>query len=77
MSRTFQDHDFLVWEAYASGGNNGFSENARIAFFCQTDRSLRPRVFVPGGDNTDAERTVYEATPEQLLEWLERAQEVP
>jgi hypothetical protein len=77
MSRTIQDHDFLVWEVYTSGGRHGFSENAHIAFHCLTDRSLRPRLYVHRGDNAAAERTVATATPAELLALLHKAQEVP
>jgi hypothetical protein len=77
MSRTFQDNDFLVWEAFASGGRNGFSENANLVFYCQTDRSLRARVFRPGGDNADVEAVLSSATADELLELLYKAEEVP
>jgi hypothetical protein len=72
MGRTFQDHNFLVWEAYASGARRAQSDHANIAFHCLTDRSLRPRIVTPGGDNADAERIVATAEPAQLLELLKR-----
>lgn len=76
MSRTFQDHNFLVWEAYASGARAGRGDEAQIAFHCLTDRSLRPRIFTPGGDNAVAERLVATADAGRLLDLLQHAQEV-
>jgi hypothetical protein len=78
MSRSFQDDNFLVWEAFASGGEHGFSENAHIIFYCRTDRALRPRVAKIGHDNNAAaERFLSSAKPPELLEILRTAPEIP
>jgi hypothetical protein len=77
MSRNFQDDNFLVWEAYASGGEHGFSDNANVIFHCRTDRSLRSRAAQVGGDNAAAERFLRTAEPKALLALLRDAPEIP
>jgi hypothetical protein len=76
MSRTFQDQNFLVWEAYPSGSRFGFSQRPNIVFHCLTDRGLRPRFTVFAGDAADAERMIVAASPEELLRLLGSAREV-
>jgi hypothetical protein len=74
----FQDADFLVWEAYASGGDHGFADDeAHVIFHCLTDRSRRSRIYRTGGTQADAERLVHEATPDELRELLRNAPELP
>ena len=76
MSRTFQDSNLLKWEAYASGGAHGYSDDARIVFHCLSDKSRRARVVQVGGDQSDAEREVAEASEQRLAELLSRAAEL-
>ena len=76
MSRTFQDSNLLKWEAYASGGAHGYSDNARIVFHCLSDRARRARVVQLDGDQSDAEREVAEASEQRLAELLEGAREL-
>lgn len=76
MSRTFQDADLLKWEAYASGGPHGYSDGARIVFNCLSDRARRARVVVLGGDQSDAEREVAEASDGRLAQLLAGADEL-
>ena len=76
MSRTFQDPDLLKWEAYASGGAHGYAEEARIVFNCLSDRGRRARVVQIGGDQSDAERMVAEASEERLAQLLAGAAEL-
>ena len=76
MSRTFQDSNLLKWEAYASGGAHGYSEEARIVFNCLSDRSRRARVVQLGGDQSEAEREVTNASDGRLAELLARAVEL-
>lgn len=76
MSRTFQDENFRVWEAFPSGNRQGYSENTAVVFHCLTDRSLRPRYIPTDGDSADAERAVRSASREELLRLLERSHEV-
>ena len=76
MSRTFQDANLLKWEAYASGGPHGYSDEARIVFNCLSDRGRRARVVQVGGDQSDAERAVAEATDARLAQLLAGATEL-
>lgn len=76
MLRTFQDSNLLVWEAYASGGRHGFSDDVNIIFHCVTDRALRPRFLATDDDAADAQRTIAEASPAELLGMLERARDI-
>lgn len=78
MSRTrsFQDHNFLVWEVYATGGPHGFSDDPNIVFNCLTQPKLRSRVMNIGEDEADAQRIVAEATPAKLLDLFEKAREI-
>jgi hypothetical protein len=78
MSRTFQDHDFLVWEVYpTTGGSHDTAEQAQLVFHCLTNRSIRPRRTAGGGDVAAAERRVVEASDAELLGLLEGAQDIP
>jgi hypothetical protein len=74
--RTFQDHNFLVWEVYPSGGRHGFSDNPHIIFHCLTQRDIRSRYMEGETDEATAERMITEATPAELLDMLERAREI-
>lgn len=76
MSKTFQDENFLVWEAFPSGGSFGFDEDVKIVFHCVTDRRLRPRYIDTDEDSADALQHIERATPAQLLEMLERSREI-
>jgi hypothetical protein len=75
--RTFQDRNFLVWECYPSAGRHGFSDNPHVIFHCLTQRDIRPRFLDLGANEADAERRVADASPDVLLEMLERARELP
>jgi hypothetical protein len=76
MAKTFQDRNFLVWEAYPSGGRHGASEHPHVVFQCLTQRDIRPRFLRAGMHEADAERLVAEASPADLLEMLERADDL-
>jgi hypothetical protein len=76
MTRTFQDRNFLVWEAYSSGGRHGFAENPHIVFHCLTQRDIRPRYMETGSHEADAQRILGESTESELLDLLERAREL-
>ncbi|MGH7448813.1 MAG: hypothetical protein ACREK1_02135 [Longimicrobiales bacterium] len=76
MSRQIQDHDFLVWEVYPSGGSHGFPANPHVIFHCLTQQNLRPRSVSIGTDQADAEKRVSEMSDAALLELLENAPEI-
>jgi hypothetical protein len=76
MSRKFQDENLLVWEAYPSAGRFGFSAKPNLIFNCLTDRLIRPRSIRLGEDNAEAERALVDATPHQLVAWLQTSSEI-
>lgn len=76
MSREFQDEDLQTWEVYATPGDFGFPDHARIVFHCVTHPGLKARVFVGPGDRADAEARVATATHEELAGMLAEAEEV-
>ena len=76
MSRTFQDSNLLKWEAYVSSGKHGYADEPRIVFHCLSDRGRRARVVAAKGDQSEAERTVADATDAQLAQMLAGANEL-
>jgi hypothetical protein len=76
MSRTFQDRDFLMWEAFPSGGKHGYSTNPQLIFHCLTNRDLRPRCAQIGENEAAAERRLNLASNAELLDLLEGAREI-
>jgi hypothetical protein len=74
--RTFQDRNFLVWEAYPSAGRHGYSMNPHVIFHCLTQRDIRARFLNVGETEAAAERHIIEASPNELLDMLERAKEL-
>jgi hypothetical protein len=75
--KTFQDHNFLVWEVYPSGGRHGFSDHPNIIFHCLTQQDIRSRYLEIGRDEAAAERRIAEASPDELLDMLEQARDIP
>ena len=75
-TRTFQDHDLLAWEVYATGGDHGFSDDPHVVFNCLTQPKVRSRVAELGEDESDAQRILAEASDEVLLDMLQRAREI-
>lgn len=76
MARTIQDEDLLLWEAYATAGDFGFPDQARMVFHCLTDPSRRARVLEREGDKSDVEHELATMAEAELLSLLERTQEV-
>jgi hypothetical protein len=76
MTRTIQDHDFLVWEVYASGGAHGFSDNPDVIFHCLTRHDLPPRSIAVGADEAEAQRRIHDMDDAALLMLLEKAREI-
>lgn len=76
MSRTILDQDLNTWEVYATPGDFGFAERARVTFRCVSDAGRRARAFGIDGDKAEAEAFVVERSDEELGEWLEEAQPV-
>jgi hypothetical protein len=74
--RTFQDRNFLVWEAYPSAGRHGSSAKPHVIFHCLTQPDIRPRFIEGDGSGTEAQRRIAEASPDELLLMLESAAEL-
>lgn len=77
MTRTFQDEDLLLWEAYAAAPRTGRHQEerrgARVMFHCLTDRERRARVLERDEDRTGTERRIANADEPELIEMLEVA----
>ena len=77
MARSFQDANFLVWQAFATTGKHGFDENPNIVFQCITTPDVRPRIFALDGIEAEAQARVMNATDAELGEMLARSKELP
>lgn len=77
MTRTFQDNELLLWEAYATAPRLGRDQDerrfARILFHCLTDRTRRARVLEQEDDRTEIESRIADAEESQLIKLLEAA----
>ena len=76
MTRTIQGPNLELWEAYASSGDFGFPDHARILFHCLSDRTLKARFIEREGDKADAESDVATLPEAELAELLAAAREV-
>ena len=74
MTRTFQDDDLLLWEAYTAAPRAGADRGARTMFHCLTDRTRRARVVERDADRTAAEKRITEATDAELVGLLEESE---
>jgi hypothetical protein len=76
MSRYIQDGEFRRWEAFATTGDFGRANPARISFRCRSQPELRARAVFIEGDKSDAEKAVVEMSEEELESLFEQAEEV-
>ena len=74
--RTILDGELRRWEVFATTGDFGSPNPAKLAFRCVSDAGLRPRILVFAGDKSDAEQAVAETPEDELLRMLETAQSV-
>jgi hypothetical protein len=74
--RTILDRDLRLWEVYATTGEFGAPNPAKLAFRCTSDAWQRPRVFLYPGDKSDAEKAVAEASDGELVRMFESAENV-
>jgi hypothetical protein len=72
--RTILDRDLRLWEAYATTGDFGGPDPAKIAFRCTSDAGQRPRVLTFGGDKSGAEKAVAGLPDDELLRMLGEAE---
>jgi hypothetical protein len=70
MSQTFLDENLMTWEAFASSGNYGLSEQPRIVFNCLSDPGIAPRYLQRSGGEAEAEGGVFASDDATLLELL-------
>lgn len=76
MARYIQDDEFREWEVFATTGDFGMSDPARIGFRCVAQPELKARAVFIEGDKSDAERAVAELSEEELQELFETSDEV-
>ncbi|HUG41372.1 MAG TPA: hypothetical protein VMM12_12870 [Longimicrobiales bacterium] len=76
MSRTIQDANLEIWEAYASAGEFGFPERSKILFHCLSDRTRRARALQREEDRAAVEHAVATLSDAELMTLLERATDV-
>lgn len=76
MSRTIQDANLEIWEAYASAGDFGFPEHSTIVFHCLSNRARRARAIQRDEDKSAVEHEVATLPDAELAALLEQAKEV-
>lgn len=76
MTRTIQDQDLLLWEAYATAGDFGYPDHSKMVFHCLTDPARRARIVPREGDKSDVEHEVATLTEAELVALLESGEEV-
>ncbi len=77
MARSFLDHNLLSWEAFASTGKQGFTDDPHIVFQCRTIPEMRPRWIAANGDEADAQGMLLNATEADILNLFARAVDLP
>ncbi len=68
MGRMILDGELRRWEAYATTGEYGFPDHARVVYRCVSDTGVRARTWRLEGDKSDAEATVRDSSDEELRE---------
>lgn len=76
MARTILDGDLRRWEAYATTGEYGFPDRARVVFRCLSDPGVRARAVTLDGDKSDAEEVVSRLPDAELSGLLDEAREL-
>ena len=76
MSRTIQDANLEIWEAYASAGDFGFPERSTIVFHCLSDRTRRARAIQRQADKAEVEHEVSALSEPELVALLAEAREL-
>ena len=76
MTRTIQDANLEIWEAYASAGDHGYPERARIVFQSLSDRQRRARTVQRERDKAQVEHEISSLSEAELARLLEQAEEV-
>lgn len=76
MSRTIQDANLEIWEAYASAGESGFPEHSAIVFHSLSDQTRRARRLPREGDKAAVENEISTLSDADLTALLAEAPEL-
>ena len=76
MSRTIQDSNLAIWEAYASSGDFGSPEHSKIVFHCLSDRKRRARAIERDQDKAAVEHELSTLSEAELTGLLEQARDL-
>lgn len=76
MSRTIQDPELQLWEAYASAGDAGFPLHSRMIFHCLSDMERKARVARRDGSKAEVEKEIATFSASRLAEILAGAEEL-
>lgn len=76
MTRTIQDQDLLLWEAYATAGAFGFPDQSKIVFHCLSNPARRARILEREGDKSDVESELVTLSERDLVALFEETEEV-
>lgn len=77
MPRSIQDRNFLAWDAFASTGKQGFTNDPHIVFQCTSAPESRPRWVKVDGDEASAQGMLLKASDEEVLSLFESSSELP
>ncbi len=73
MARTFQDQNFLIWEAFPSTGPFGYPDAAYIVFNCLSNKTIRPRYIELKAAEPAAQKELQTIGDAALLKLFETA----
>lgn len=76
MSRLIHDDALRTWEVFASTGDYGAADPARIVFRCTTEPGVRPRAVRLDGDKSEAEKAVIDLSDDELGKLFQSAKEI-
>lgn len=76
MTRTIQDQDLLLWEAYATAGAFGYPDQSKIVFHCLSNPARRARILEREGDKSDVEQELVRLSESELAALFDRTDEL-
>ena len=76
MPRLIHDDALRTWEVFASTGDYGAADPARLVFRCTTEPGIRPRAVRLDGDKSEAEKAVIDLSDDELAKLLESSKEI-
>jgi hypothetical protein len=75
--RSFQDHNFVEWNAFISTGRQGFANDPWVVFQSVSDPSLPPRRVEAAGDEATAQAMIVHASTDELRSLFDRSELLP